>query len=293
MEAAREVGPAIPEPGRPTRTASASSPSRAPPRVVAPPTRDRELMVWDAQLRVGETTHSATRSSRRQGRAGGGQLSSPDDRPTPTTSCSSRTARRTVETSRASGRARARQRRRIPIIPSRSAPRTGVVEVPLAGGFTARVQVPPDPNALRAVAGDRQRFFACRRPSGSRWSTPISRRRLGEEGEELRRGFDGRASRASARFFCLRGWTLSAGLAQEAPVRGWRARGRGCRAGGARRPVRPGGRRCPACPSAFRSPGHEDLSSPRRPGPTTATRGGVVTDEECPRGRLSPESTPA
>ena len=131
-------------------------------RVVAPPTRDRELVdLAMRELRVGEGTAlgDAIVKAVEVGQAAG--RSSPDDEPTPTTVLLISDGKEDggdITPQRASQTA---QQRGVPINTVALGTADGVVEVPLAGGFTARVQVPPDPNTLRAVAqATGGRFFA-------------------------------------------------------------------------------------------------------------------------------------
>ena len=130
-------------------------------RVVAPPTRDRELVALAMrELRAGEGTAlgDAIVKAVEVGQAAG--RSSPDDEPTPTTVLLISDGKDDVE-HHASAGGQTAQQRGVPINTVAPGIPHGVVQVPLAGGFTARVQVPPDPNTLRAVAqATGGRFFA-------------------------------------------------------------------------------------------------------------------------------------
>lgn len=137
-------------------------------RVVAPPTHDRELVRQAvAQLRTGEGTAlgDAIAKAVQVGRAAG---SDPAQRraPTPTAVLLLSDGRQDggdVTPDRAAELAR---RGRVPVYTVALGTPDGVVEVPVAGGYRARVRVPPDPNTLRRIAlltGGR--FFAA--PTGA------------------------------------------------------------------------------------------------------------------------------
>jgi Ca-activated chloride channel family protein len=131
-------------------------------RVVAPPTRDRQLVELALrELRVGEGTAlgDAIAKAVEVGQAAG--RSGPDDEPTPTTVLLISDGKEdggNITPQRASQTA---LQRGVSVNTVALGTADGVVDVPLAGGFTARVQVPPDPNTLRAVAQTTGgRFFA-------------------------------------------------------------------------------------------------------------------------------------
>jgi Ca-activated chloride channel family protein len=122
-------------------------------RVVAPPTRDRELVELAlTELRVGEGTAlgDAIAKAVEVGQAAG--RTGPGEEPTPTTVLLISDGKEdggTITPQRASQTARSRG---VSVHTVALGTADGVVEVPLAGGYTARVQVPPDPNTLRAIA---------------------------------------------------------------------------------------------------------------------------------------------
>ncbi|MGH3018198.1 MAG: VWA domain-containing protein [Gaiellaceae bacterium] len=133
-------------------------------RVVAPPTRDRELvdLALD-ELRTGEGTAlgDAIAKAVEVGRAVGAADAAKDQEPAPTTVLLVSDGKEdggTVTPQRASQLA---QERGVPVFTVGMGTADGVVEVPLAGGYTARVEVPADPTTLRNVAGETGgRFFS-------------------------------------------------------------------------------------------------------------------------------------
>jgi Ca-activated chloride channel family protein len=137
-------------------------------RVVAPPTRDRELVRQAlAQLRTGEGTAlgDAIAKAVEVGRAAGQPLDE-NEPPIPTSVLVLSDGKQDgggVSPQRAAEIARNRD---VPVYTVALGTPDGVVEVPLAGGYRARVQVPPDPNTLRRISlltGGR--FFAV--PTGA------------------------------------------------------------------------------------------------------------------------------
>ena len=133
-------------------------------RVVAPPTRDRELvdLALD-ELRTGEGTAlgdaiaKAVEVGQAVGAADSDGRRSRRRRP----SSSSPTARRTAARSPPSEASQLARERGVPVFTVGMGTADGVVEVPLAGGYTARVEVPADPTTLRRVADETGgRFFS-------------------------------------------------------------------------------------------------------------------------------------
>jgi Ca-activated chloride channel family protein len=122
-------------------------------RVVAPPTRDRGIVdLALGELRIGQGTAlgDAIAKAVEVGQAAGSRQ--PNDPPTPTTILvvsdgkedgGQITPQRAVQIARSRG---------VPVHTVAMGTPDGVVEVPLQGGFRARVQVPADPNTLRRVA---------------------------------------------------------------------------------------------------------------------------------------------
>jgi Ca-activated chloride channel homolog len=133
-------------------------------RVVAPPTRDREFvdLALD-ELRTGEGTAlgDAIAKAVEVGQAVGAAEPAKDEVPAPTTVLLVSDGKEdggTVTPQRASQLA---QQRGVPVFTVGMGTADGVVEVPLAGGYTARVEVPADPTTLRNVAGETGgRFFS-------------------------------------------------------------------------------------------------------------------------------------
>ena len=136
-------------------------------RVVAPPTHDRELVEQAiGQLRTGEGTAlgDAVETAIKAGqRTGAGQE---DDR-TPMSILLLSDGRQDgggVSPKHAAELARAQ---RVPVYTVALGTPDGIVEVSLAGGYTARVQVPPDPETLDELARTtRGRFFAAPTSAG-------------------------------------------------------------------------------------------------------------------------------
>ena len=126
-------------------------------RVVAPPTRDRELVgVALNQLRTGEGTAlgDAIAKAVEVGQAVGAEAAATNEQPTPTTVLVVSDGKEDgggVTPREASQLARERG---VPVFSVAMGTPDGVVEVPLAGGYTARVEVPADPDTLRSVADD-------------------------------------------------------------------------------------------------------------------------------------------
>lgn len=131
-------------------------------RVVAPPTRDRELVDLALnELRAGEGTAlgDAIKEAVEVGQSVGAR-SATNEEPTPTTVLVVSDGKEDgglVTPRQATQLAR---ERRVPVFTVAMGTADGVVEVPLAGGYTARVEVPADPATLRGVAGETGgRFF--------------------------------------------------------------------------------------------------------------------------------------
>jgi Ca-activated chloride channel family protein len=141
-------------------------------RVVAPPTRDRAFVELALnELRTGEGTAlgDAITTSIEVGQAVGRRSRRPGDEPTPTTVLLVSDGKEdggSVTPARATQLAR---QRGVPIYTIAMGTRDGVVEVPLAGGYTARVEVPSDPDTLRRVA----------RETGGKFFTAPSLEQLG------------------------------------------------------------------------------------------------------------------
>ena len=133
-------------------------------RLVAPPTRDRELvdLALD-ELRTGEGTAlgDAIAKAVEVGQAVDAAAAATDEEPTPTTVLLVSDGKEDgslVSPQEASGQARERG---VPVFTVGMGTPDGVVEVPLAGGYTARVEVPADPTTLRRVAdATGGRFFS-------------------------------------------------------------------------------------------------------------------------------------
>ena len=133
-------------------------------RLVAPPTRDRELvdLALD-ELRTGEGTAlgDAIVKAVEVGQAVDAASAATDEAPTPTTVLLVSDGKEDgslVSPQEASGQARERD---VPVFTVGMGTPDGVVEVPLAGGYTARVEVPADPTTLRRVAdATGGRFFS-------------------------------------------------------------------------------------------------------------------------------------
>jgi Ca-activated chloride channel homolog len=130
-------------------------------RVVAPPTRDRQLVELALkELRTGEGTalgDAIAKAVQVGQEAGSGNG---DNEPTPTTILMVSDGREDggqITPTRASRMAR---NRAVPVYTVAMGTAAGVVDVPLANGYHARVEVPSDPTTLRRVALDTGgRFF--------------------------------------------------------------------------------------------------------------------------------------
>ena len=133
-------------------------------RLVAPPTRDRELvdLALD-ELRTGEGTAlgDAIAKAVEVGQAVDAASAATGEEPAPTTVLLVSDGKEDgslVSAQEASGQARERD---VPVFTVGMGTPDGVVEVPLAGGYTARVEVPADPTTLRGVAdATGGRFFS-------------------------------------------------------------------------------------------------------------------------------------
>jgi len=134
-------------------------------QVVAAPTRDRAVAVAAINgLRVGEATAlgdalaTAVRVAQAADRAAGGNSGGGSPPATILVLSDGALDGGEVRLEQAIERA---QSARVPVFTGVVGTPDGIVEVPLAGGFVQRIQVPPDAPALRAVAdGSRGRFFA-------------------------------------------------------------------------------------------------------------------------------------
>jgi Ca-activated chloride channel homolog len=131
-------------------------------RVVAPPTRDRELvnLALD-ELRTGEGTAlgDAIAKAVEVGQAVG--AATPDEPPTPTTVLVVSDGKEDGGIVSPQQASRLAQNSGVPVFAVGMGTADGVVEVPLAGGYTARVEVPADPPTLRGVAEETGgRFFS-------------------------------------------------------------------------------------------------------------------------------------
>ena len=126
-------------------------------RVVAPPTRDRELvdLALD-ELQTGEGTAlgDAIAKAVEVGQAVDAASAANGEEPTPTTVLVVSDGKEdggSITPQEASGQA---LERGVPVFTVGMGTPDGVVEVPLAGGYTARVQVPANPTTLRGVADE-------------------------------------------------------------------------------------------------------------------------------------------
>jgi Ca-activated chloride channel homolog len=131
-------------------------------RVVAPPTRDRELvdLALD-ELRIGEGTAlgDAIAKAIEVGQAVGSAPA--DEPPTPTTVLVVSDGKEDGGVVSPQQASRLAQNSGVPVFAVGLGTADGVVEVPLAGGYTARVEVPADPTTLRRVAEETGgRFFS-------------------------------------------------------------------------------------------------------------------------------------
>jgi Ca-activated chloride channel homolog len=124
-------------------------------RVVAPPTRDRGIVELALnELRTGEGTAlgDAIAMSIEVGQAAGQRSRRPGEKPTPTTVLVVSDGKEDGGDLSPAQATQLAQRRGVPIYTIAMGTREGVVEVPLAGGYSARVEVPAAPDTLRAVA---------------------------------------------------------------------------------------------------------------------------------------------
>jgi Ca-activated chloride channel family protein len=133
-------------------------------RVVAPPTRDRELvdLALD-ELRTGEGTAlgDAIAKAVEVGQAVSAAAEAAGEEPTPTSILLVSDGKEDGGLVTPQRATRMAQERGVPVFTIGMGTPDGVVEVPLEGGFTARVEVPADPTTLRRVAGDTGgRFFS-------------------------------------------------------------------------------------------------------------------------------------
>ncbi len=131
-------------------------------RVVAPPSRDRTL-VDEAldQLRVGQGTALGDAIARAVEVGQGAGQTDPADKPTPTTVLLISDGKEDGGTISAQQASQTARNRGVHVNTVALGTEDGVVEVPLQGGYTARVQVPTNPATLRAVAQTTGgRFFA-------------------------------------------------------------------------------------------------------------------------------------
>ena len=133
-------------------------------RVVAPPTRDRELvdLALD-ELRTGEGTAlgDAIAKAVEVGQAVGAAEAAAEAEPTPTTVLVVSDGKEDGGTVTPQQASQLAQKRGVPVFTVGMGTADGVVEVPLAGGYTARVEVPADPTTLRRVADQTGgRFFS-------------------------------------------------------------------------------------------------------------------------------------
>jgi Ca-activated chloride channel family protein len=132
-------------------------------RLVAPPTHDRTLVEQAiAQLRTGQGTALGDAITNAIAASATPASQQAKGEPPPPASIlllsDGRQDGGTISPTQAAQRARARG---IPVYTVSLGTQDGIVEVPVTGGYTARVQVPPDPNTLRQVATTTGgRFFA-------------------------------------------------------------------------------------------------------------------------------------
>jgi Ca-activated chloride channel family protein len=133
-------------------------------RVVAPPTRDRELVDLALnELRIGEGTAlgDAIAKAVEVGQAVGAASAAADEPPTPTTVLLVSDGKEDGGLVSPQEATRLAETRGVPVFAVGMGTADGVVEVPLAGGYTARVEVPADPTTLRRVAEETGgRFFS-------------------------------------------------------------------------------------------------------------------------------------
>jgi Ca-activated chloride channel family protein len=132
-------------------------------RVVAPPTRDRELvdLALD-ELRTGEGTAlgDAIAKAVEVGQ-GVAARAATNEEPTPTTVLVVSDGKEDGGLVTPQEATQLARERGVPVFTVAMGTPDGVVEVPLAGGYTARVEVPAEPATLRGVAGETGgRFFS-------------------------------------------------------------------------------------------------------------------------------------
>jgi Ca-activated chloride channel family protein len=132
-------------------------------RVVAPPTRDRELvdLALD-ELRTGEGTAlgDAIKEAVEVGQSVSAGAEA-NEEPTPTTVLVVSDGKEDGGQVTPQEATQLARERGVPVFTVAMGTADGVVEVPLAGGYTARVEVPADPATLRGVAGETGgRFFS-------------------------------------------------------------------------------------------------------------------------------------
>jgi Ca-activated chloride channel family protein len=131
-------------------------------RVVTPPTRDRELVdVALDELRTGEGTAlgDAIKEAVEVGQAVSAGAAA-NEKPTPTTVLVVSDGKEDGGQVTPQEATQLARERGVPVFTVAMGTADGVVEVPLAGGYTARVEVPADPATLRGVAGETGgRFF--------------------------------------------------------------------------------------------------------------------------------------
>lgn len=122
-------------------------------RVVAPPTHDRTL-VDDAldQLRIGQGTALGDAVARAVEVGQGAGRADPTDDPTPTTVLLISDGKEDGGTISAQQASQTARDRGVRVNTVALGTPDGVVKVPLAGGYTERVQVPTNPATLRSVA---------------------------------------------------------------------------------------------------------------------------------------------
>ena len=124
-------------------------------RVIAPPTRDRGLVELALnELRTGEGTAlgDAIAMSIDVGQAAGQESRRPGEKPTPTTVLVVSDGKEDGGNLSPAQATQLARRRGVPIYTIGMGTPNGVVEVPLAGGYNARVEVPANPDTLRDVA---------------------------------------------------------------------------------------------------------------------------------------------
>ncbi|HEU0304590.1 MAG TPA: VWA domain-containing protein [Gaiellaceae bacterium] len=119
-------------------------------RVVAPPTRDRELVASALdELRIGQGTALGDAVAKA---VEVGQAVRPGEEPRPTTVLVVSDGKQDGGDVMPEEASRLARSRGVPVHAVAMGTADGVVEVPLQGGYTARVEVPADPTTLREVA---------------------------------------------------------------------------------------------------------------------------------------------